>query len=220
MAPDERRRAIIEAVVPLLLERGGDLTTREIADAAGIAEGTIFRVFEDKSELLHEACWHIMRPEGVRAWLDPIDEGAGLEATIRQTVGILADGVERMTRVMITLRSLALSKRGDLVVVQHPGRGKHPPQEFFAESNRIQIEILAEKLRPYADQLAVSTQTAATVVRGLVLGSHSPLPAGKLPRPTVEEMVAILVAGLTRADAGFDKLNRRQTQSTRRTGTR
>jgi AcrR family transcriptional regulator len=42
-------------VVPLLLERGDAVTTREIARAAGVAEGTIFNVFADKDELLREA---------------------------------------------------------------------------------------------------------------------------------------------------------------------
>ena len=55
MAPDDRRRAIVDAVVPLLLEHGGDVTTRQIAEAAGIAEGTIFRVFPDKPALLMAA---------------------------------------------------------------------------------------------------------------------------------------------------------------------
>ena len=52
MSPDERRKAIVTALVPLLVERGGEVTTREIAQAAGIAEGTIFRVFPDKKSLL------------------------------------------------------------------------------------------------------------------------------------------------------------------------
>src|SRR5215207_6406848 len=55
MSPDERRKAILDALIPLLLERGGDVTTKEIAQAAGIAEGTIFRVFPDKATLLFAA---------------------------------------------------------------------------------------------------------------------------------------------------------------------
>ena len=43
---------IIEAMLPLLLEHGEMVTTRQIAEAAGIAEGTIFRVFADKDELI------------------------------------------------------------------------------------------------------------------------------------------------------------------------
>ena len=49
---DERRAMIIEAMLPLLLEHGEMVTTRQIAEAAGIAEGTIFRVFADKDELI------------------------------------------------------------------------------------------------------------------------------------------------------------------------
>ncbi|NND74221.1 MAG: helix-turn-helix transcriptional regulator [Ilumatobacter sp.] len=52
MPPAARRAAIIEAVRPLLIEHGDRLTSRQIADAAGVAEGTIFRVFADKDELI------------------------------------------------------------------------------------------------------------------------------------------------------------------------
>ena len=40
LAPEDRRTAILAALIPLLVERGGDVTTKEIAQAAGIAEGT------------------------------------------------------------------------------------------------------------------------------------------------------------------------------------
>jgi AcrR family transcriptional regulator len=52
LPPEQRRAAIIEAVRPLLAEYGESVTSKQIACAAGIAEGTIFRVFADKDELL------------------------------------------------------------------------------------------------------------------------------------------------------------------------
>lgn len=55
MAPGSRREMIVRAALPLVIEHGSAVTTRQIARAAGIGEGTIFRVFADKDELL-EAC--------------------------------------------------------------------------------------------------------------------------------------------------------------------
>src|SRR5262245_28017158 len=49
---EERRSTIVAAALPLLLEHGDRVTSRQIAEAAGIAEGTIFRVFADKDELI------------------------------------------------------------------------------------------------------------------------------------------------------------------------
>ena len=62
MAPDERRRAIVDVVVPLLLRARGGVTTKQIAEAAGIAEGTIFRVFPDKAALLMAVAEETMNP--------------------------------------------------------------------------------------------------------------------------------------------------------------
>src|SRR5690242_2654228 len=52
LPPDERRSMIVAATLPLLLEHGDRVTSRQIAEAAGIAEGTIFRVFADKDEVI------------------------------------------------------------------------------------------------------------------------------------------------------------------------
>lgn len=52
LPPDERRAAIVAAVRPLLIQYGERMTSRQIADAAGVAEGTVFRVFADKDELI------------------------------------------------------------------------------------------------------------------------------------------------------------------------
>ena len=48
LPPEERRAVIVAATLALLVEHGEMVTTRQIADAVGIAEGTIFRAFPDK----------------------------------------------------------------------------------------------------------------------------------------------------------------------------
>ena len=52
MPPDARRQTIIDAARPLLIASGAQFTTRQVAEAAGVAEGTIFRVFDSKQDLL------------------------------------------------------------------------------------------------------------------------------------------------------------------------
>ena len=52
LPPSERRAAIIAATLPLLRTIGPPVTTREIAKAAAVAEGTIFSVFADKDDLI------------------------------------------------------------------------------------------------------------------------------------------------------------------------
>src|SRR5215213_7383969 len=68
---EERRSTIVAATLPLFLEHGAAITTHEIAHAAGIAEGTIFRVFPDKTALLDAV---------IEAALDPAPTNAAIEA--------------------------------------------------------------------------------------------------------------------------------------------
>lgn len=52
LSADERRAQIIEAVTPAVLAHGVAVTTRQLADCAGVAEGTLFKAFGDKESLL------------------------------------------------------------------------------------------------------------------------------------------------------------------------
>ena len=74
MTPDERRAAVLDAAIPLLMENGIGVTTRQIADAAGVAEGTLFRVFDDKRALLVSAVGRalVRRYPSWKPWL--VDE--------------------------------------------------------------------------------------------------------------------------------------------------
>jgi AcrR family transcriptional regulator len=169
MAPDERRRAIVDAVVPLLLRHGADVTTRQIAEAAGIAEGTIFRVFPDKPALLLAAAEETMNPTGSRATLDAALAGV---TSLRDKVLIVAERLnarsEQVMAVMMALRKQWMS--------QPPGKKDHPsgPPAFFAEANQELHEMLTDVFEPHRAELTVDPSRAALLLRTLVLGSRHP----------------------------------------------
>ena len=55
LPPEERRAVLVAATLPLVVKHGAKVTTKQIAEAAGVAEGTIFRVFPDKEALVRAA---------------------------------------------------------------------------------------------------------------------------------------------------------------------
>ena len=77
MPPEERRAAIIAATMPLL-RQGAAVSTKEIAKAAGIAEGTIFRVFALKDDLMPAFVHKVLDTAAVRAALRAIDRALPL----------------------------------------------------------------------------------------------------------------------------------------------
>src|SRR5262249_52253092 len=110
LAPEERRAAIVAATVPLLREHGVLVTTRQIADAAGVAEGTIFGVFPDKPSLIRAAVLSALDPEqGVRRIAAV--QSPDLRVRLKETARILTAGFELNHKLFALLRGAA--KTGD-----------------------------------------------------------------------------------------------------------
>ena len=103
MAPQERRSALIEATLPLMREFGPTVSTRQIADAAGVAEGTIFGVFPDKASLLRATAVRAMDPVETIAAIDGIDRSLELRARLERATGVL---LERMAGNVALMTSL------------------------------------------------------------------------------------------------------------------
>src|SRR6187402_2059588 len=82
MAAEERRAALIAATIPLLHEHGPEVSTRQIACAAGVAEGTIFGVFESKSQLVVCSVIKALDPQPTLDRLAAIDRTAPLRERV------------------------------------------------------------------------------------------------------------------------------------------
>lgn len=93
LSPQQRRAALIEATIPLLREHGTDVSTRQIADAAGVAEGTIFSVFKDKASLLRAAVVAALDPQALLQGLKSIDESLPLRPRLVAAAGLIREYV-------------------------------------------------------------------------------------------------------------------------------
>jgi AcrR family transcriptional regulator len=149
MPPDERRAAIVTATLPLLLEHGLAVTTRHIAEAAGIAEGTIFRVFPDKETLVQATVDAAIDPSASERALDAIDRTLPFEEQLVAAATILQH------RVAVIWRLFS-------VVGSRPKPPPRPPESpaltalFAAHDHRIRVHPGAAARRLRALTLAAS----------------------------------------------------------------
>jgi len=152
LAPEERREAILEAVLPLLLEKGRDVTSRELADAAGIAEGTVFRAFGDKETLLAAGLEKLLDREPFRAELRRIARELPFEDKIAVIIEQLQVRFREVFRIMT------------LFQVQGP-----PPRRDASREDWL--EIIRELLEPDAHRLAVPVEMLGWYLRLVAFGS-------------------------------------------------
>lgn len=100
MNPDDRRDMIVAAALPLLVEHGANVSTQQIARAAGIGEATIFRAFTDKDELLNACVAAVLRNDHVLTDLDAVPLDQPLAARLAEAAAILHAYLERMGAVI------------------------------------------------------------------------------------------------------------------------
>lgn len=89
LPPAARRASIVDAVAPLLIERGSAVTTKQIAHKAGISEGTIFNVFADKDELIDAVIEAALDPEPLERRLSTIDASLPFEERLVAATEVL-----------------------------------------------------------------------------------------------------------------------------------
>jgi len=172
LAPPARRAAIVAATVPLLVEYGaGSLTTRQIAAAAGVAEGTLFRVFPDKEALIQAAVQAACDPAATEAALAGLDPDVPLAELVAQVVRILQRDYAEAWRVLSAV----------------------PPGREWGQAN--ELPSLVALLTPHRRRLAVTPRKAAAQIAAVTLAMSHPsiYPGGPA---SVREIVTLLLGGL------------------------
>lgn len=184
MAPDDRRRMIVRTVLPLVVEHGREVTTAQIARAAGIGEGTIFRVFQDKDELLDACVEAALDPAEALAMIGEIPAELPLTERLREAVGALTAHLQRMGAAMAAAR-------------RHPVEGRNR-KSVTGDSRRESYDAMHSAVRelfiPDAARLRLPVDKAASLFLSMLFAQSRPMPGA--PDPT--EMIDIFLHGVVR----------------------
>ncbi|GAA2735135.1 TetR/AcrR family transcriptional regulator [Pedococcus aerophilus] len=194
MAPDDRRAAIIASTVPLLRDKGRAVSTKEIARAAGVAEGTIFRVFESKDELV-EACVHdAFQTEVLVARLLEIDVALPLRERLAAAVSTMQGYLRDIFSLMSVLQASGRPMRP-------PHKGQDPRRE---QANTAVDQAFVALVGADADQLRLPATEVVNYLRMLTLSSvHPMLHHGD---STPQDLVDVILEGaLRRPEPGGKK---------------
>ncbi|GAA3914878.1 hypothetical protein Aau02nite_41920 [Amorphoplanes auranticolor] len=181
MAPEDRRAALIAATIPLLHEHGLDVSTRQIAQAAGVAEGTIFGVFPDKLSLLSAAIVQAFDPAPTLDAVAAIDPGGDLRVRLSAAATLIMNRFARNARLMAAA-----------------GHGHHAKDPAgIARMNRAREQLLAALTELIEPDAALLRRTPAEVARLVLLfcGANTFGPFAD-HRFDGDELVSLLLDGL------------------------
>ncbi len=192
LPPGERRAAIIAATRPLVLRHGMGFTTRQVADAAGIAEGTIFRVFENKQALTMAVMGDLMDPEPLCRSLAEIPLELPLEVRVARAFALLTSSINDVTAAMNAIMSMPDDGPAPF---RPPHAGGHGGKPEHSERARRLHKALSDLLAPDADRLAVPLDLAASMLRSVAFTTAHPFLSDQLVTdPTT--LAGVLLHGL------------------------
>ena len=190
LAPDDRRAAILAATERLIVDRGRDVSTAEIAEAAGIAQGTIFRVFPTKESIIDAVFADAFDRDAVREELAELDEAGDLAMRM---IGIVAVLQRRNRRIAALFNAL----------------GARRPPKLGDASHRASWEQsladIAALIEPDSAALRMPPLEAARLLQSLVIALHGPM-AGRRPDYSPEAIVDLILNGIARCEPGQAEL--------------
>ncbi|SDJ47691.1 transcriptional regulator, TetR family [Lentzea albidocapillata subsp. violacea] len=200
MSAEDRRAMIVHAVLPLLMEHGANVTSSQIARAAGIGEGTIFRAFKDKDELFDACTAEALRPDHVLDAIAEIPVDQPLENRLVEAAEALGAHLERMGALMSALHASSQIKHRDIKrrdpeqrLKGQSGTWKGGRRESMAAIRGAMVELFT----PEKDRLRLPPEQLAALFLTLLFGGRRL--ATDVDAPTTRQVVDFFLHGAVEA---------------------
>ncbi|MDN5932781.1 MAG: TetR/AcrR family transcriptional regulator, partial [Pseudonocardia sp.] len=177
--------------LPLVLRHGAAVSTRQIAQAAGVAEGTIFSVFPHKEALMRAVTAAALDPGATLRELAGVDRSLPLRARLVAAVEILQG---RLTGVFGLLDELGMHRPPDGgKCPDDQSRGfDHPAPSTMNDAFQ---KAVVDLVGPDSAALRVPAAELARVLRLLVFSGTHPRLCDGMPL-SAEQIVTTVLDGL------------------------
>ncbi|RMB61693.1 TetR/AcrR family transcriptional regulator [Tessaracoccus antarcticus] len=185
MPPEQRRAAIVDAALDLMEANGPELTTRMVAEAAGVAEGTIFRVFPTLPDLLGATYSEFLSRERLMVSLEAVELGDTLES---KTLGCVRGIVDYFSHI----HSVLPPPKHESAPSPNAACVRDAHKERFADLR----DWVVATISPHTDELTISPENYSHFLKALAMGMAMARPGGLTP----EDITRFALDGARRKD--------------------
>lgn len=167
MTTEQRRCDIVRVAIPLVTEHGINVTTRQIAQAAEIAEGTVFRVFADKEELLRACIAEVFRTDILTERIRQVATEQDVENQLLESCLLIMEQFERFGALMRALVSTGYA------VDRKPSDRPDFGMDFIREVTNALADVLRRNERRWKVSVEELAQTVLGVLSSLRFDPNS-----------------------------------------------
>ncbi len=176
LPPDDRRAELIRCVLPLLKQHGRSVSTKQMAEACGVAEGTLFRAFGDKESLIKAAIESYFDPLPLATAIRSVDPQLPVEDKLARVLELLHERFEGVIGLMSALRA-------------------EGPPPIARTASETWLEAFEELMAPHRDALRGSVATVGYYLR--LVAFATAIPPINLPHEFApDELLPLVTRGV------------------------